>query len=225
MLKRTLLALSLLLLASTSFAAELGRTHFNGREIVLSDDNTWRYSDEAAATTPAAPATTTTTTTTTDTAAAGTGSCPADDLARSSVVTMSLCVAHADWDAGEKSGDQEFVFFSKDGLAGAAVVPENVVVTSGQYRSGILTVAAQAAGVGVGQVQVLEESQVEYGGVTWDKMRYQVTIQGTLLEYLNFRRSTQGFGSVQVIFWSLPPDAAAVGQKAETILQSVNFSG
>lgn len=205
MLKRVLLATMLALVATTAFAAEVGRVQFGGREVILNDDNTWRYSDVASA--PSTP----------------NANCPADDLARSGVVPMAACIEHAVWEAGSASGAQEFVFFSKDQRIGFAIVTEEIIVEPQQFRDAIVQVAATGAGIDRNQVRVFDERQPTVAGQIWNSMRYQLTMQGTPLEYLNYRYSRPGFGAVQMVFWSLPTDATYTTEVAERIMRSVTI--
>jgi hypothetical protein len=204
MIGRLLLIAGMVLLGSAAMGAELGTVQFNGKDVILSDDNTWRYAEDVAA---------------------KDGACDPADLLTSGTLTISACVAHAAWEAGEGTGAQEFVFFSKDGNVGFAVITETEYAPSAAYRDAIIAFAASAGGVKPEDVKVFNERDETFNGKVWGVMRYQVTTGGNLLEFVNYRYSDPAFGSTQFIFWTLPELAQAGAPMAQKVMESVKVGG
>jgi hypothetical protein len=136
--------------------------------------------------------------------------CGTADLVKSAKLKIAACVDAADWQTGQGTGDQEFVYFSKDQTAGFAIVTETPTVTLDQYHDAILAFATKQSGAPDGSVTAYDEAKQDINGKTWQSMHYDVTVQGTKLEFLNYYYSEDGLGSTQFIFWSLPKDAATV---------------
>ena len=136
--------------------------------------------------------------------------CGSANLVKSAKLKIEACVDPATWEAGQGTGDQEFVYFSKDQKAGFAIVTEEPDVTMQQYHDAILAFAAKQSGAPEGSVTSYDDKTETINGKSWGSMHYDVTVQGTKLEFLNYYYSEAGLGSTQFIFWSLPEDAALV---------------
>ncbi len=142
-------------------------------------------------------------------AAAADIDCGKATLVKSTVVPLEVCIDPASWQTGETQGSQEFVYFARNGRAGFAIITEKASVAMGAYRDAILAAAGQAAGSSASAVPTGEGSG-DINGKPWRSMHYDVTVQGTAFEYLNYYYSEDGLGSAQFIFWSLPADALMV---------------
>jgi hypothetical protein len=135
--------------------------------------------------------------------------CGAADLVKSQKLKLQACLDPDVWDRSESGGDQEFVYFSKDGKAGFAVVTETPAVDLKAYHDTILQFAARQSGAAQ-PLASFDDASSTINGKLWGSMRYNVTVQGDSFEYLNYYYSEQGLGSAQLIFWSLPADAGTV---------------
>jgi hypothetical protein len=135
--------------------------------------------------------------------------CGTAQLVKSAKIGIEACVDPAMWDQGQGSGDQEFVYFSKDQKAGFAIVTEAPAVPLMDYHDAILKFAAAASG-GKDPVQSYDNQTPTINGKGWGSMHYDVSVQGSKLEFLNYYYSQKGLGSTQFIFWSAPEDAANV---------------
>jgi len=136
--------------------------------------------------------------------------CGSADLVKSAKLPIAACVDPAAWQKGDGTGDQEFVYFSKDGKAGFAIVTEEPSVAMQDYHDAILAFAAKQSGAAEGSVKAYDDETSDINGKTWQKMHYNVTVQGNELEFLNYFYSEEGLGSTQFIFWSVPADAEMV---------------
>ena len=180
MFKTLLLGAALALLALPVAAAELGRVDFKGRIVVLSDDNTWAYAAEASL------------------------DCGTATPVASVKIKIAACIDMADWNAGQGSGEQEFVYFSKDGNVGFAYITETAYAPIDAYRDAIIQYATQQSGSAAGSIAPFDEGEQTINGKTWKSMHYKLTVQGNELEFVNFFYSEPALGSAQFVFWSLP---------------------
>jgi hypothetical protein len=135
--------------------------------------------------------------------------CGAADLVKSSRLKIELSVDPAVWDGRQGSGEQEFLYFSRDGKAAFAIITEEPAVDLHDYHDSILAFATENSGA-ADPVTSYDDAQTTINGKTWSSMHYDVKVEDQPLEFLNYYYSEQGLGSTQFIFWSLPEDAAAV---------------
>lgn len=201
-MKRLLLAaVAVALTALPAFAAELGRVEFGGREIILNDDNTWAYAPSAISTLECGTAT----------------------PMVSARIAVAACIDPAVWSAADPIGDQEFLYFSTDGKAALAVIPESIDVSMEQYRDVIIQVAGQAAGIDASQIQASEDTNLRSNGKTWKSFRYNLVVDGQEFAYLNYRLAESGIGAVQFVFWTLPGDEAVSDQRSDEVIETAVF--
>jgi len=146
-------------------------------------------------------------------------------LVKSAKLKIAACIDPADWVAGTGTGDQEFVYFTKDQKAGFAIVTEAPVVTMDAYHAAIIAFATKQSGATEGSVSSYDDATQEINGKTWGSMHYDVTVQGTKLEFLNYYYSEEGLGSTQFIFWSLPEDAGTVSANfADKVIETATVT-
>jgi hypothetical protein len=151
--------------------------------------------------------------------------CGGADLVKSAKLKIEACVDPADWAAGQGTGDQEFVYFSRDQKAGFAIVTEEPAVDMDAYHDAIIAFATKQSAAAEGSVASYDDATQEINGKTWGTMHYDVTVQGSKLEFLNYYYSEEGLGSTQFIFWSLPEDAGTVSAKlADKVIQTATVT-
>ena len=135
--------------------------------------------------------------------------CGTASLVKSAKLKIEACIDPTVWEAGQGTGDQEFVYFSKDGKAGFAIVTEEPSVDIKAYHDAILQFATKQSGAAE-PVKSYDDASSSINGKDWGSMHYDVKVQDNTLEFLNYYYSEDGLGSTQFIFWSLPADASGV---------------
>ena len=136
--------------------------------------------------------------------------CGSANLVKSQKLKLEACVDPAVWESGQGTGDQEFIYFTRDGKAGFAIVTEQAGGNDLKaYREAILQMATRQSGAAAPLTSFGDASST-IGGRQWGSMHYNVKVQEQNFEFLNYYYSADGFGSAQFIFWSLPADAAGV---------------
>lgn len=185
----TLLAAIGLLTASFAFgaagAAEIGRTEIGGRTVVIDDNGTWSYADQASGGVSSTPA-------------RSGGDCQSIE---SSVLPVSLCLDEQNWVLGNVEGNAEHNFRRKDGELYLMMITEKDYFPQKTLRDAILINAQNAAGLK--KVNVLEEKTVEIGGHSFDRIVYRTTVDNLDVTYDNYYSGIEGKGSVQFVFFSL----------------------
>jgi hypothetical protein len=135
--------------------------------------------------------------------------CGSASLVKSQKLKLEACVDTGVWESSQGSGDQEFVYFSKDGKAGFAIITETPSVDLKAYHDAILQFATKQSGAAE-PVASFDDGTTSINGKNWASMHYTVKVQDNTLEFLNYYYSENGLGSTQFIFWSQPADAAMV---------------
>jgi hypothetical protein len=204
------LGAALLLSASPVLATEIGRVLFNGKSIILSDDNTWAYSnpDDAAAasTQPAA------------------FSCNGFEPTTSARMKLALCLDPAEWTANEvASPQQEFLFLSNDERVGLAVLTDSTYYPLDDLHGVILKAAAQSSGLPEDQLQGSEEAEIEANGQVWKGMRYVVPVSGNSFSYVDFHTTDQAVGSVELVLWTGVGDESVSTERGRAIIEALKF--
>jgi hypothetical protein len=151
--------------------------------------------------------------------------CGGADLVKSTVVPLAACVDPGVWQKVETMSGQEFAYFTKDDGAAFAVVTEQPVVAMDQFHDGILAFAEKQSGAPAGSIKSYDDATVTIGGRSWGTMHYNAAMLGNQIEFLTYYYSEDGLGSVQLVFWSAPADAAKVaGELAPKLMSSVTLN-
>jgi hypothetical protein len=193
-MKRMLFALATLAtIALPAAAQEVGRTEWNGYDVVLNADQSWYFD------------------------------CGGYGATLSQTIRMAFCFDPAVWDAGEASNDQEFMFLSKDGSTGLIVIPDAQIYDMQSLHAAVPVSAAQNGQTTVEQINASEAPPVEINGRTWMGTRYQLNVEGNAFSYLDYHLSADGLGTAQLILWTLPGEEARSTERAMTLLSQVIY--
>lgn len=139
---------------------------------------------------------------------------------------ISACIDDADWELQAPQGAQEFLYFSNDQKFGFTMITEKETIDLKSFRENIIQNAAAGAGEGktVDDVKVNGERTETIGGKSLNEIEYAINSSGTDLVFQNFYYVDKKFGSLQLVFWSIPADATAAAFKAGQILSTVKFN-
>jgi hypothetical protein len=143
------------------------------------------------------------------------------DTVNSKNLKLSACIDKNDWVVQEPQGDQEFLYFSADETVGFTIITEKETFTASDFRGAVL---ANAKNANEGKdVSIVKERVENVGDKPWNVIDYQFGETGQELEFQNFYYSQPGFGSVQVVFWSIPDDAKVAAYRAGKVLSSLSY--
>ena len=143
------------------------------------------------------------------------------DTINSKTLKLSACVEEADWELQAPQGDQEFLYFSPDGTVGFTIITEKETFTASDFRGAVLANGKNANG-GT-DVNIIKERVENVAEKPWNVIAYQLGETGQELEFQNFYYSQPGFGSVQIVFWSVPSDATVAAYRAGKLLSTLSY--
>lgn len=190
MKKLALIALVLAFAGSAlpAAAAELGKTFFQGKTIVLNDDGTWKNANETSATPTATPAGT-----------------PGQELCKSAqLVPVKFCLDSGYWiEAQKPTPDYESFYNNANGSLYFGLITEGLPLTRDFFRNSILDNAGAVAKGGREGVKIHEDKTVQLGSDTWNYLEYSIDIDGMVFRYSNYYTSVGDKGSIQVLFFTL----------------------
>lgn len=159
----------------SAFAGEIGRVDVNGKEVILMDDNTWKYSGVMAD-----------------------NDFPCATI-KAKTFPISLCLAEDSWTNADLNDDAELQFKLLDDTLFGMVLIDSSVIPKRSFRKTILDNAKIAAGEN--PVNIVEENSVVVGGKKLNKIRYQLLLGDLDITYINYYGGIKGKGSVQLLFF------------------------
>lgn len=174
-------------LAGPARADEIGRAQFNGREIILHDDNRWEYAPE-------------------DAQQKASSAAAAEDCQRiaSKVLPVSICLDGGSWAFATLEGSHEQGFRVKDTEHYMMLITEEDYFPLKTLRDAIVTNAQNAAGLQ--KVDILVDGTAELNGSSFGHIVYRTTIDGLDITYDNYYSGLEGKGSLQYIFFAETPE-------------------
>jgi hypothetical protein len=143
------------------------------------------------------------------------------DTITSQNLKLAACIDDSDWVLQAPQGDQEFLYFSGDQTVGFTIITEKETFTAADFRGAVLTNAKNANN---GNDVTIDKERVEnVADRPWNVIEYRLGAAGPELTFQNFYYSQPGFGSVQIVFWSLPADATIAAYRAGKLLNTLQY--
>lgn len=140
----------------------------------------------------------------------------------SKTVKLTACV-DAEWQAGQGSGAQEFVYATADGSVGLMVITEAETFPIAKFRDAIIANAVHGVGDKKDEVSIASERIENIDGKPFNVIEYQVANSGNPILFQNFYYSQPGFGSVQILSYSLTTDSTVAAYKAGVFASTVKL--
>lgn len=198
------LALALTGYALPSAAAELGKTFFQGKTIIINDDGTWRHADEASST------------------PAGT---PGQEICKNAqLVPVKFCIDSGFWiEAQKPTPEYESFYNNSNSSLFFGLITEGLPLTKDFFRNSILDNAGQVAKGGREGVKVIEDKTVQLGSDTWNYLEYSIDIDGMVFRYSNYYTSVGDKGSIQVLFFTLDTVFETYRKDMDKVAQTVTI--
>jgi hypothetical protein len=142
----------------------------------------------------------------------------------SATIALTACV-DSEWVQGEGTGAQEFVYLTADQNFGLMVITEKEVIPTAQFREAIVTNAVNGSGGNKDDVKIVGERIVSIDGKPFNVLEYTIANNGNPILFQNFYYSAPGFGSLQILGYSLVADATAAGFRAGVFAASMKLGG
>ena len=131
----------------------------------------------------------------------------------SKTVKLTGCVDEQ-WVPGKPSSDaQEFPYATADGNFGMQVITQTDAVSAQAFHDSIIGNAAAAINGKPEDIKVISEHIENVDGKPFNVLEYSIPNDGNPIIFQNYYYSQPGFGSVQLLGYSLEADAAAAGFK------------
>ena len=140
----------------------------------------------------------------------------------SKTVKLTGCV-DTEWVAGTGTGAQEFVYLTADQNFGLQVITETEPVPAAQFRDAIINNAVTAIKGTKDDVKVVGERIENVDGKPFNVLEYTIPNAGNPVLFQNFYYSQPGFGSLQILAYSLAADSNAAGYKAGVFASTVKL--
>jgi hypothetical protein len=140
----------------------------------------------------------------------------------SKTIKLTGCV-DTEWVAGTGTGAQEFVYLTADQNFGLQVITEAVTVPAAQFREAIITNAINAIKGTKDDVKIVGERIENIDGKPFNVLEYTIPNDGNPVLFQNFYYSQPGFGSVQILGFSLVADGNAAAYKTGVFTSTVKL--
>ncbi|WP_417310629.1 hypothetical protein [Devosia sp.] len=161
---------------------------------------------------------------TTETTAPAIGNSAACSLRlQSERMDFSFCVDDSVWLPQDPLAVQEFLFYSADDRTGFSSIPETATVPKGVFRSRVLQNAAIPANNDPSRVEVVGEGTESWNGKEWNYLNYTVDTGDFNLFYTNYYLIEEGYGSIQMVYWSVVDDQQVAMDRAADMLATMSY--
>jgi hypothetical protein len=140
----------------------------------------------------------------------------------SKTVKLTGCV-DTEWVQTQGTGAQEFVYATADGNFGLMVITENQAFAATQFHDAIINNAIKGAGGKKEDVAVVSERVENIDGKPFSVLEYTLADNGSPILFQNYYYSQPGFGSVQILSYSLQTDATVAAFKAGVFASTVKL--
>jgi hypothetical protein len=144
-----------------------------------------------------------------------------DDIS-SKTVKLTACV-DTEWVPGEGKGAQEFVYATADQNFGLQVITETGVVAAQAFHDAIISNAIAAIKGTADDVKVTSERVENIDGKPFNVLEYTIPNNGNPVLFQNFYYSQPGFGSVQILGYSLESDGNTAAYKTGVFASTVKL--
>jgi hypothetical protein len=140
----------------------------------------------------------------------------------SKTIKLTGCV-ESEWVQSEGTGAQEFVYATADGNFGMMVITESEAFPATQFHDAIIANAVKGAGGNKDDVAVVSERVENIDAKPFNVLEYTLANKGHPILFQNFYYSQPGFGSVQILSYSLQTDATVAAFKAGLFASTVKL--
>ena len=142
----------------------------------------------------------------------------------SKTIALTGCIDN-EWQPIDKSGAQEFSYLTADQNFGLMLITEKEVIPTAQFRTAIIQNAIKGSGGTADDVKTVGERIVSIDGKPFNVIEYTIPNDGNPILFQNFYYSAPGYGSLQILAYSLVTDATASGFRAGVFAGTAKVGG
>ncbi len=140
----------------------------------------------------------------------------------SKTIKLTGCVDN-EWVAGTGTGAQEFVYLTADQNFGLQVITETEPVPAQQFHDAIIANAVKAINGKTDDVKIVGERIENIDGKPFNVLEYTIPNDGNPVLFQNFYYSQPGFGSLQILGYSLEADGNTAAYKTGVFTSTVKL--
>lgn len=142
----------------------------------------------------------------------------------STTIALSGCI-DSEWQAIEGTGAQEFSYLTGDQNFGLMLITEKEVIPTAQFREAIIQNAITGSGGTADDIKTVGERIVSIDGKPFNVLEYTVPNSGNPILFQNFYYSAPGYGSLQILAYSLVTEATASAFRAGVFAGTAKVGG
>ena len=140
----------------------------------------------------------------------------------SKTIALTGCI-DKEWQPIEGTGAQEFSYLTADQNFGLMLITEKETIPAAQFREAIITNAITAIKGTKDDVKIVGERIENIDGKPFNVLEYTIPNGGNPVLFQNFYYSQPGFGSVQILGFSLVGDSNAAAYKTGVFTSTVKL--
>jgi hypothetical protein len=142
----------------------------------------------------------------------------------STTIALTGCI-DTEWQPIDGTGAQEFSYLTADQNFGLMLITEKEVIAAAQFRDAIIQNAITGSGGTADDVKVVGERIVAIDSKPFNVIEYTIPNGGNPILFQNFYYSAPGYGSLQILAYSLVTDATASAFRAGTFAGTAKIGG
>lgn len=142
----------------------------------------------------------------------------------SATIALTGCI-DGEWQPIEGTGAQEFSYLTADQNFGLMLITEKDVIPTAQFREAIIQNAINGSGGTADDVKTVRERIVSVDGKPFNVLEYTIPNGGNPILFQNFYYSAPGYGSLQILAYSLETDATASAYRAGVFAGTAKIGG
>jgi len=142
----------------------------------------------------------------------------------SKTIALTGCI-DSEWQAIEGTGAQEFSYLTADQNFGLMLITEKETIPTAQFREAIIQNAIKGSGGTAADVKTVREGIISVDGKPFNVIEYTIPNNGNPILFQNLYYSAPGYGSLQILAYSLEKDATASAFRAGTFAGTAKVGG
>lgn len=142
----------------------------------------------------------------------------------STTIALTGCI-DSEWQAIEGTGAQEFSYLTADQNFGPMLITEKETIPAAQFRDAIIQNAITGSGGTADDVKIVRERIINVDGKPFNVVEYTIPNNGQPILFQNFYYSAPGYGSLQILAYSLETDATASAFRAGIFAATAKIGG
>jgi hypothetical protein len=142
----------------------------------------------------------------------------------SKTLALTGCI-DSEWQPIEGTGAQEFSYLTADQNFGLMLITEKEVIPTAKFREAIIQNAITGSGGTADDVKTVRERIVSIDSKPFNVIEYTIPNDGNPILFQNYYYSAPGYGSLQILAYSLEGEGSASGFRAGLFAGTAKVGG